>query len=45
MKRILSLLFWAISFSIIAQAPQKLNYQAIARDAVGNVVTTPIGIK
>lgn len=32
----------AVSFS---QAPQYLNYQAVARDASGNIITTAIGIK
>ncbi len=36
------LLLSAVSFS---QAPQYLNYQAIARNGAGTIVTTPIGIK
>lgn len=36
------LLLSAVSFS---QAPQFLNYQAIARNAAGTIVTTQIGIK
>jgi hypothetical protein len=36
------LLLSAITFS---QAPQFLNYQAVARDASGNIITTAIGIK
>jgi len=36
------LLISTISFS---QAPQYLNYQAIARDATGTIISTPIGIQ
>lgn len=39
---ILFLLFVTLSF---AQTPQVINYQAIARDAGGNIVTNSIGIK
>lgn len=45
MRRILfyaSLFICTLSFS---QAPQYLNYQAIARDAGGTIITSPIGIK
>lgn len=34
-----------LSFLLKSQAPQSINYQAIARDAGGNIVTTSIGIK
>jgi hypothetical protein len=36
------LLISALSFS---QAPQSLNYQAVARDASGNIITTAIGVR
>lgn len=45
MKRVLLLLFVLLSLGVFAQAPQVINYQAIARDAGGNIVTNSIGIK
>lgn len=37
--------FVFVSFFVKSQAPQSINYQAIARDAGGNIVTSSIGIK
>ncbi len=45
MRRLLTLCFIFFAFFVFSQAPQIINYQAVARDAAGNVVTTPIGIK
>lgn len=45
MRYYLLLLFVFVSFFVKSQAPQSINYQAIARDAGGNLVTTAIGIK
>lgn len=45
MKRILLLLIVFLSLGVFGQAPQVINYQAIARDAGGNIVTNSIGIK
>lgn len=45
MKFKLSILFFLFVTLSYAQAPQVINYQAIARDAGGNIVTNSIGIK
>ena len=41
-KHILALGFWflAFGFSVFAQAPQGINYQAVARDVNGNPIAT-----
>lgn len=40
-----SILYFLFSFSSNAQAPQKFSYQAVARDAAGNVLQNqPVGI-
>jgi len=39
MKKILTLLISALSFSLFAQAPQGLNYQATVRNSLGNLIT------
>jgi hypothetical protein len=40
------LLFLAISINLSAQAPQKFSYQAVVRDAAGNlVINRPVGIR
>lgn len=45
MKKIVTLIVVFITCNVIAQAPQAINYQAIARDAGGNIVTSAIGVK
>ncbi|MBL7894048.1 MAG: hypothetical protein JNK50_02055 [Bacteroidia bacterium] len=45
MRYYILITFVFISFLVKSQAPQSINYQAIARDAGGNIVTTSIGIK
>lgn len=45
MRKTLLYLFVLMSLFGYAQSPQKINYQAVARDASGNIVTTAIGIK
>jgi hypothetical protein len=45
MRKILFLALLLVSAVSFSQAPQFLNYQAIARNASGTIVTTPIGIK
>ena len=45
MKKIICFLISLISICGYSQSPQKINYQAVARDAGGNVVTTAVGIK
>lgn len=45
MKKVFTLSLFFISFLIKSQAPQSINYQAIARDGSGNIVTSAIGIK
>ncbi len=45
MKKLLVLICLLGGSAIYAQAPQFLNYQGIARDASGSVVTSNIGIK
>ncbi len=45
MRKSLFFALTLLSTLTFSQAPQFLNYQAIARDASGNIVTNPIGIK
>ncbi len=45
MRKILFYFLVLTSITVYAQSPQKINYQAVARDASGNIVTTAIGIK
>lgn len=45
MKRIVVIICLFIAGFVKSQAPEKINYQGIARDALGNIITTPIGIK
>lgn len=45
MKKIAFIISFFTIFGSFAQAPKAINYQGVARDAVGNIVTTPIGIK
>jgi hypothetical protein len=39
MKKILTILISVLSFSLFAQAPQGLNYQATVRNSSGNLIT------
>lgn len=39
------IIFIVISFAVKSQAPQSINYQAVARDGSGNIVTSAVGIK
>ncbi len=45
MKRIVVIVCLFITGFVKSQAPEKVNYQGIARDAIGNIITTPIGLK
>lgn len=45
MKNSLVILFICIALGGFSQTPQLINYQAVARDGSGNIVTTAIGIK
>lgn len=45
MRKLLFLALILASTLTFSQSPQKINYQAIARDGSGNIVTTLIGIK
>ena len=46
MKKLFTLIFLVSSLFAIAQAPKFINYQGIARDALGNPITnTTIGLK
>lgn len=45
MNKILVVLFWFFCIGLFSQSPQKINYQGIARDASGNIITTSIGLK
>lgn len=45
MKRILFVVCLFVALVVKSQVPEKVNYQGIARDAMGNIITTPIGIK
>lgn len=45
-KSILVLIAMMASLSLAAQAPQKMSYQAVVRNATGNLVTSvPVGIR
>ncbi|MFH0866552.1 MAG: hypothetical protein V1904_10165 [Bacteroidota bacterium] len=45
-KQILLLFVLLVSCSVIAQVPQSFNYQAVARDASGNILATQsVGVK
>lgn len=43
-KRIITFLV-LLSATVFSQAPQYLNYQGVARDAGGNIISTSIGLK
>ena len=45
MKNKLSIIFILLTFGLFSQSPQYINYQAVARDGTGNIVTSAIGIK
>ena len=45
MRKILTLFIMILTMSVFAQTPQRINYQAVARDASGNIVTGAVGIK
>lgn len=45
MKKLIVLFCLLAASAIKAQAPQYLNYQGIARDAGGTIITTAIGVK
>lgn len=45
MKKIILITLILISVFGFSQTPQKINYQAVARDIAGNIVSTAIGIK
>jgi hypothetical protein len=45
MKKLFLVISILSGLEIFSQAPQFLNYQAVARDASGTIVTTAIGIK
>lgn len=45
MRKSLTLILVFLAIGLFSQTPQKINYQAVARDASGNIVTTAIGIK
>jgi hypothetical protein len=45
MKKLIVLFCLLVTSAIKAQAPQYLNYQGIARDAGGTIITTAIGVK
>lgn len=45
MKKLFVLIFILIVKLSDSQTPQRINYQAVARDGLGNIVTNPIGIK
>ena len=38
MKNLITLLFVVVSISLLAQSPQKFNYQAVVRNADGTVI-------
>jgi len=43
---LLATLFLGITGALMAQSPQRFNYQAVARDASGNVIaSSPVGIR
>ena len=46
MRRLLFILFFVTALAVAySQTPQYINYQAVARDGSGNIITTAIGIK
>ena len=45
MKKLLLFSLIFVSGITFSQAPQFLNYQAVARDVGGTIITSPIGIK
>src|ERR1041385_4971885 len=45
MKKITFAILCFLSLSVFSQAPQYLNYQGVARDASGNIISTVIGLK
>lgn len=45
MRKFLTLFIIILTTGVFAQTPQRINYQAVARDASGNIVTGAIGIK
>ena len=45
MKKIIIALLVLINSVVYSQVPQYLNYQGVARDAVGNIINTTIGLK
>ena len=45
MRKVLTLTLFLLTLLVRSQAPQFINYQAVARDGSGNIVTTSIGIK
>ena len=45
-KLALCYVFAFFTFQVIAQAPQRFSYQAVVRDAAGNlVINRPVGIR
>ena len=45
MKKIsLLMLLFVNTLTVIAQAPESINYQAVARDVSGNLIARPTGI-
>ncbi len=45
MKKRIITFFVLLSATVFSQAPQYLNYQGVARDAGGNIISTSIGLK
>ncbi len=45
MKKFLIILVSSLSLGLFSQTPQKINYQGVARDASGNIISSPIGLK
>jgi hypothetical protein len=45
MKKRIITFFVLLSACVFSQAPQYLNYQGVARDAGGNIISTSIGLK
>jgi hypothetical protein len=46
MKKLFSIVFFAICTLTFAQAPQKMTYQAVIRDAANNlIVSSPVGMR
>ena len=44
MKNLLSVLFLTLTIGLWAQAPQSINYQAVARDASGQIMDAQSGM-